>query len=117
MLLVESSTTLVAVILNHIGLYCEQSWSPGWGHIWVRDTTYSLLRLASLITGNLWQISAIISISVTIAMYCLFQLYVCVAEELAPHHPVLKLFAVKAVGRLLPVDAYRMVLIPTRQYF
>ncbi|KAN0131911.1 DUF300 domain containing protein [Lactarius tabidus] len=69
-------TTLVAVILNHIGLYCEQSWSPVWGHIWI---------------------STIISISVTIAMYCLFQLYVCVAEELAPHQPILKLFAVKAV--------------------
>jgi hypothetical protein len=76
MLLVESSTTLVAVILNYIGLYCEQSWSLGWGHIWI---------------------STLISISVTIAMYCLFQLYVCVAGELAPHRPVLKLFAVKAV--------------------
>lgn len=73
---VRPTTTLAAVILNHVGLYCEQSWSPVWGHIWI---------------------STIISISVTIAMYCLFQLYVCVAEELAPHRPVLKLFAVKAV--------------------
>jgi hypothetical protein len=45
------------------------------------------------------QISTIISISVTIAMYCLVQLYVCVAAELAPHRPVLKLFSVKAVGK------------------
>jgi hypothetical protein len=46
-------------------------------------------------------------------MYCLFQLYVCVAGELAPHRPVLKLFAVKAVGGFLPIYAYRMVLMPT----
>ncbi len=32
-------------------------------------------------------------------MYCLFQLYLCVATELAPHRPVLKLVSVKAVGR------------------
>lgn len=28
-------TTLAAVILNYVGLYCEDSWSPGWGHIYV----------------------------------------------------------------------------------
>ena len=32
-------TTLAAVILNHIGLYCEKSWSPAWGHIYVCDVT------------------------------------------------------------------------------
>ncbi|KAH9060546.1 DUF300-domain-containing protein [Lactarius vividus] len=73
---VRPTTTFAAVILNHIGLYCEQSWSPVWGHVWI---------------------TTLISISVTIAMYCLLQLYICVAEELAPHRPVLKLFAVKAV--------------------
>jgi hypothetical protein len=31
-------------------------------------------------------------------MYCLLQLYLCVAKELAPHRPVLKLVSVKAVG-------------------
>ncbi|KAI0249237.1 organic solute transporter Ostalpha-domain-containing protein [Lactifluus subvellereus] len=73
---VRPTTTLVAVILNHIGLYCEQSWSPAWGHIYI---------------------STIVSISVTIAMYCLVQLYLCVAKELAPHRPILKLLSVKAV--------------------
>jgi len=33
-------TTLAAVILNHIGLYCEQSWSPRWGHIYVRGAHF-----------------------------------------------------------------------------
>jgi len=28
-------TTLAAVILDYLGLYCEESWSPGWGHIYV----------------------------------------------------------------------------------
>jgi len=31
-------------------------------------------------------------------MYCLLQLYLCVATELAPHRPVLKLLSIKAVG-------------------
>ena len=32
-------------------------------------------------------------------MYCLFQLYLSVATELAPHRPVLKLISIKAVGK------------------
>jgi len=44
------------------------------------------------------KIVIIISLSVTVAMYCLIQLYVAVAEELSPHRPLLKLFSVKAVG-------------------
>lgn len=34
-------------------------------------------------------------------MYCLIQLYVPVAKDLARHKPLLKLFAVKAVGSYL----------------
>lgn len=49
-------------------------------------------------------------------MYCLFQLYVCVAEELAPHHPILKLFAVKAVGMFLPVHTHSILLTSIQQY-
>jgi hypothetical protein len=71
-------TTLVSVILDYSGLYCEASWSPGWGHIYI---------------------VVIVSISVTIAMYCLIQLYIPISGQLAPHKPLLKLFAVKAVGR------------------
>jgi len=33
----DGRTTLAAVILNHIGLYCETSWSLAWGHVYVRD--------------------------------------------------------------------------------
>ncbi|KAL0576386.1 hypothetical protein V5O48_005607 [Marasmius crinis-equi] len=70
------ATTLAAIVLDYIGLYCETSWSPGWGHI------YLVL---------------IVSLSVTIAMYCLFQLYMVSKEYLAPQRPLLKLFAIKAV--------------------
>ncbi|KAJ2916305.1 hypothetical protein MD484_g4124, partial [Candolleomyces efflorescens] len=69
-------TTLIAVILDYAGYYCESSWSPVWGHVWI---------------------VIIISISVTIAMYCLIQLYLPVSKELKPHRPILKLFSVKAV--------------------
>jgi hypothetical protein len=44
-----------------------------------------------------------VSISVSIAMYCLIQLYLPVSKNLAPYRPLLKLFAIKAVGELKPV--------------
>ncbi|KDR75253.1 hypothetical protein GALMADRAFT_542138 [Galerina marginata CBS 339.88] len=73
---IRPTTTLAAVILDYIGLYCESSWGLGWGHIYI---------------------TIIISVSVSIAMYCLIQLYVPVAKELSMHKPLLKLFSVKAV--------------------
>jgi hypothetical protein len=38
-------------------------------------------------------------VSVTIAMYCLLQLYFTVSDQLKPKQPLLKLFAIKAVGQ------------------
>lgn len=73
---IRPTTTLAAVILDYVGLYCEESWGLGWGHIYI---------------------TIIVSLSVTIAMYCLIQLYVPVSQSLAPHRPLLKLFAIKAV--------------------
>ncbi|KAI0960720.1 hypothetical protein AcV7_000024 [Taiwanofungus camphoratus] len=73
---VRPVTTLAAVILNYVGLYCEDSWGPGWGHLYI---------------------TVVVSISVSVAMYCLLQLYLPIAKHLAPHRPILKLFAVKAV--------------------
>lgn len=35
-------TTLAAVVLDYMGLYCEESWGFGWGHVYVRFL-YSLL--------------------------------------------------------------------------
>ncbi|KAF8895696.1 organic solute transporter Ostalpha-domain-containing protein [Gymnopilus junonius] len=73
---IRPTTTLAAVILNYIGLYCDSSWGLGWGHIYI---------------------TVIMSVSVTIAMFCLIQLYVPVAGELSERKPLLKLFSVKAV--------------------
>ncbi|KAH9940896.1 DUF300-domain-containing protein [Epithele typhae] len=73
---IRPGTTLAAVVLDYVGLYCEESWSLGWGHIWI---------------------VVVVSISVSIAMYCLIQLYMVVKVELAPQKPLLKLFAIKAV--------------------
>ncbi|KAG6920013.1 hypothetical protein DXG01_010081 [Tephrocybe rancida] len=73
---IRPTTTLAAVILDYKGLYCEDSWGLGWGHIYI---------------------TIIVSISVTVAMYCLIQLYVPLSPNLAPHRPLLKLFAIKAV--------------------
>ena len=33
-------TTLAAVILDYMGLYCEAAWSPGWGHLYVSCFTW-----------------------------------------------------------------------------
>ncbi|KAF7782359.1 hypothetical protein Agabi119p4_1735 [Agaricus bisporus var. burnettii] len=69
-------TTLTAIILDYVGLYCESSWGLGWGHLYI---------------------TLVVSLSVTIAMYCLIQLYVSVSKKLAKQKPLLKLFAIKAV--------------------
>ena len=34
---VRPLTTFAAVIMNWIGIYCEQSWSPRFGSVWVRE--------------------------------------------------------------------------------
>lgn len=73
---IRPTTTLAAVILNYIGLYCEDSWGLGWGHIYI---------------------TIVLSLSVTVAMYCLIQIYVSVSKDLAAHKPLLKLFSIKAV--------------------
>ncbi|KAF5384473.1 hypothetical protein D9757_006471 [Collybiopsis confluens] len=73
---IRPATTLAAVVLNYVGLYCEDSWGLGWGHPYI---------------------TVIVSISVTIAMYCLIQLYLSVSKILAPQKPLLKLFSVKAI--------------------
>lgn len=43
------------------------------------------------------QLTVIMSLSVTVAMYCLIQIYVTISEPLKPQKPLLKLFAIKAV--------------------
>ncbi|KAJ7668515.1 organic solute transporter Ostalpha-domain-containing protein [Mycena polygramma] len=73
---IRPMTTLAAVALNYIGWYCEGSFNPRWGYVYI---------------------TIIVSISVSVAMYCLIQLYMPIAVYLAPQKPLLKLFAIKAV--------------------
>ena len=55
-----------------------------------RSTTiYFLTGFSQLVTT--------VSISVSIAMYCLLQLYFVISADIAPHRPLLQLFSVKAV--------------------
>ena len=74
--IVRPVCTLAAVGLQYFGLYCLESWEPVFGHIWISVT---------------------ISISVTVAMYCVIQFYMPISEELKPYDPVLKFLAVKTV--------------------
>lgn len=67
---------MAAVITEALDLYCLSSWSPRFSHVWT---------------------SAVICISVTVAMYAVLQFYVTMKVELAPYQPMLKFFAVKAV--------------------
>jgi len=73
---IRPTTSIAAVVLDFMGLYCVDSWNPKWGHIYI---------------------TIIQSLSVTVAMYCLIQFYVSVSGPLQPHKPLLKLFSVKAV--------------------
>lgn len=47
-------------------------------------------------------------------MYCLVQLYLVVAAELAPYKPLLKLFSIKAVGTFCGVSMLMILLIECR---
>ncbi|CAE6493155.1 unnamed protein product [Rhizoctonia solani] len=74
--IIRPGSTLAAVVLQQLGLYCEPSWSWRWGHVYV---------------------VTIASVSVTVAMYCLAQLYTTISAELRPYKPMIKLFALYAV--------------------
>lgn len=74
--IVRPTCTIAAVVLEYFGLYCLDSWAPQFGHIWISIT---------------------ISLSVTVAMYCIIQFYLPIEKELKPYSPVLKFLAVKSV--------------------
>ncbi|KDN47354.1 DUF300-domain-containing protein [Tilletiaria anomala UBC 951] len=94
--------TLAAVGLQYFGLYCLNSFMPWFGHVWI---------------------SAAISISVSVAMFCILQFYMPLKKELAPYQPVLKFLAVKSTvfltfwqDSLLSILVFFKVIKPS-QYF
>jgi len=57
-------------------VYCEDSLSPAFAHIWVEVFE---------------------AVSVTIAMFCLIQFYLQLRTDLAHHRPFLKVLCIKLV--------------------
>ncbi|KAJ6070442.1 hypothetical protein N7467_011761 [Penicillium canescens] len=68
--------TIVAVVTQALGLYCEASLSPAFSHIWT---------------------IVFESISVTIAMYCLIQFYHQTSQDIKQHRPFVKILSIKLV--------------------
>ncbi|KAJ5958361.1 uncharacterized protein N7479_005511 [Penicillium vulpinum] len=68
--------TIVAVVAQAFGVYCEASLSPAFAHIWT---------------------IVIESVSVTIAMYCLIQFYHQTSQDIKQYQPFLKILSIKLV--------------------
>ncbi|KAI1268894.1 organic solute transporter Ostalpha-domain-containing protein [Xylariaceae sp. FL1019] len=68
--------TIIAVVTQYFGKYCESSNSPVFAHIWV---------------------TAFEAVAVTIAMYCIIQFYVQFKKPLADQHLGMKVLAIKLV--------------------
>ncbi|TGO63067.1 hypothetical protein BOTNAR_0105g00270 [Botryotinia narcissicola] len=73
---IRVTMTILAVVTEYFGKYCDSSDSPVFAHIWIL-----------VIEGA----------AVTIAMFCLIQFYIQLRTDLAPHKPFLKVVAIKAV--------------------
>lgn len=68
--------TIVSVVTQALGRYCEASLNPAFAHIWVM-----------VFEGA----------SVTIAMFMLIQFYLQLKADLAEHRPFLKVLCIKLV--------------------
>ncbi|KAJ5573609.1 uncharacterized protein N7459_008036 [Penicillium hispanicum] len=68
--------TIIAIITQATGTYCEESLSPAFAHVWT---------------------VVIESIFVSIAMYCLIQFYHQINKDIKQHRPFLKIVSIKLV--------------------
>lgn len=68
--------TIVSVISEATGRYCEASLSPEYAHVWV---------------------TAFEALSVTFAMFFVIQFYIQLKNDLAEHRPFLKVLSIKLV--------------------
>ncbi|KAK3816385.1 MAG: organic solute transporter Ostalpha-domain-containing protein, partial [Benniella sp.] len=68
--------TVLTIVLETQGYYCESSWSPKFGHVWILLLNF---------------------ISVSVATYFLIMFYFTVREELKEYSPFYKFMAVKLV--------------------
>ncbi|KAJ9474238.1 putative Transmembrane protein 184-like protein (putative) [Pseudozyma hubeiensis] len=74
--IVRPLCTFIAVGTEYFGYYCLHSWMPWFTHVWC---------------------AFFISISVTVAMYCLIQLYMPIKRLVDPYRPLLKFLSIKTI--------------------
>ncbi|KAG0269735.1 hypothetical protein DFQ27_002404 [Actinomortierella ambigua] len=67
-------TTFLAIVLEAQGTYCEESWSPKFGHVWVLIIDFT---------------------SVSVSTYFLIMFYVTIHKDLKKYQPLLKFLAIK----------------------
>ncbi|KAF9941613.1 hypothetical protein BGZ67_004444 [Mortierella alpina] len=68
--------TLLTVVLQAYGYYCESSWNPKFGHVWIMVVNFT---------------------SVTLATYFLIMFYLTIRVDLKDYSPFYKFMAVKLV--------------------
>ncbi|RKP12905.1 organic solute transporter subunit alpha/Transmembrane protein, partial [Piptocephalis cylindrospora] len=68
--------TILAVIMQAAGIYCPDSYHPNHGNLWL---------------------TIIQTISVTISLYALIQLYMTIKKDIAKHKPLIKFLSVKGI--------------------
>lgn len=73
---IRVACTIIAVITQLNDVYCVDSLSPVFAHVWVQ---------------------VIEAASVTVAMFCLIQFYIQLKDDLAEHKPFLKVLCIKLV--------------------
>ncbi|KAK6354994.1 hypothetical protein TWF696_004120 [Orbilia brochopaga] len=69
-------STFVSLATQWYGVYCEDSWSPAFAHVWV---------------------TAVLIIMISIALYVLIAFYSALKEELDAYRPFLKFLSIKLV--------------------
>ncbi|BDD62117.1 hypothetical protein MAP00_007108 [Monascus purpureus] len=74
--LARVSMTIVSVITEANGRYCEESLNPAFSHVWVM---------------------CIEAACVTIAMYCLIQFYIQIKDDISQYSPFMKILSIKLV--------------------
>jgi len=85
--------SILAVVLNSMGVYEEGNFRPWFGYVYVTAITFA---------------------SVTISMYCLVLFYFLMEEDLKPHKPIAKFLCVKAI---LFFSFWQGVIIAVFSYF
>ncbi|KAF9189156.1 hypothetical protein BGZ51_009822 [Haplosporangium sp. Z 767] len=85
--------TILTIVLEINGSYCESSWNPKFGHVWILGINLT---------------------AVTIATYFLIMFYLTIREDLKEYSPFYKFMAVKLV---VFFSFWQMVLVEGLVYF